>query len=63
MIDRTSRYQDVLSDQPYLATRTPALVWLASTPSRKGWWKEVAGRVGFSETTKSLLITMPIKVK
>jgi hypothetical protein len=45
------RYQDLLSDQPYLgdksAWRFGVVSLRRSPPGRKGWWKEVAGRGWF----------------
>lgn len=44
------RYQDLLSDQPYVGDKSAwrfGVVSLRRSPSRKGWWKEVAGRGWF----------------
>lgn len=44
------RYQDLLSDQPYHGDKSAwrfGVVSLRRSPSRNGWWKEVAGRGRF----------------
>jgi methylase of polypeptide subunit release factors len=44
------RYQDLLSDQPYLGDKSAwrfGVVSLRRSPTRMGWWKEVAGRGWF----------------
>jgi len=44
------RYQDLLSDQPYLGDKSAwrfGVVSLRRSPSRNGWWKEVAGKGWF----------------
>jgi hypothetical protein len=44
------RYQDLLSDQPYLGDKSAwrfGVVSLRRSPSRQGWWKEVAGKGWF----------------